>query len=40
MTLYHSTNKLISTYNDNVLFETALFSGLAPDNGLFMPNNI
>ena len=40
MTLYHSTNKFISSYSDNVSFETALFSGIAPDNGLFVPNNI
>ena len=40
MILYHSTNKSISSYNDSVSFETALFSGIAPDNGLFVPNKI
>ena len=40
MTLYHSTNRSISSCSDQASFETALFSGIAPDNGLFVPNNI
>ena len=35
---YYSTNRNIS--KDNVDFKTAVFSGLAPDQGLFMPEEI
>ena len=40
MTTYYSTNRAFSSYKDTVSFRTALFKGIAPDNGLFMPNNI
>ncbi|MEK6864008.1 MAG: homoserine kinase [Nanoarchaeota archaeon] len=38
--LYHSTNRDFSGFKDRVTFKEALFTGMAPDNGLFMPDNI
>jgi len=37
---YHSTNRGFSWFNGEVSFKDALFAGIAPDNGLFMPDNI
>ena len=40
MIFYKSTNRLISLLDDEVNFETALFRGIAPDEGLYMPTRI
>lgn len=39
-TLYYSTNRDFEGFKDTVSFREALFMGIAPDEGLFMPDNI
>ncbi|MDI6737018.1 MAG: hypothetical protein QME12_00695 [Nanoarchaeota archaeon] len=39
-TLYYSTNRDFEGFKDKVSFREALFMGIAPDNGLFMPDNM
>jgi threonine synthase len=37
---YVSTRRIISTDNEGVTFEDAIFQGYAPDGGLFVPENL